>query len=303
MSATQLRPPVRQVHIPVGKAVTGLASRHPGGHPRNSSMSASTPNTTAWLRLHGAARLRFTGSDRLLVLERKHAAILAYLWFEGPTPRARLSGLLWPAAAEERARGNLRQRLSKLRQEAGDIVRDERGVLSLAPTIAIDAAESPRAGLLASFEYDDSEAFARWLDGRRESEREQRKRQWLAEVRTAAQSMRLDDALFAADQLLETDRESEEAYRVLMEVFYLRGDHAAAISAWDRCRTMLRELYGVAAVVRHARTRADHPAGRAGPGKRDAVGAAQPAGHGIASATADCARERHAVGPRGLACR
>ena len=32
---------------------------------------------------------------------------------------------------------------------------------------------------------------------------------------------------------------------MLMEVFYLRGDHAAAISAWDRCRTMLRELYGV----------------------------------------------------------
>ena len=118
------------------------------------------------------------------------------VWFEGARrTRARLSGLLWPAAAEERARGNLRRRLSKLRQEAGDLVRDERGVLSLAPTIAIDAAESPRAGLLASFEYDDSENFARWLDGRRESEREQRKRQWLAEVRTAAQSMRLDDAL------------------------------------------------------------------------------------------------------------
>ena len=65
-------------------------------------------------------------------------------------------------------------------------------------------------------------------------------------VREAARSQRLDDALYAADQLLQTDRESEEAFRVLMEVYYLRGDQAAALSAWDRCREMLRQLYGVA---------------------------------------------------------
>ncbi len=64
-------------------------------------------------------------------------------------------------------------------------------------------------------------------------------------MREAASSQRLDDALYAADQLLQADRESEEAYRVLMEVSYLRGDHAAALSAWDRCRDMLRQLYGV----------------------------------------------------------
>ena len=112
-------------------------------------MTATVSQPTAWLRLHGAARLRLAGRIPL-ALERKHAAILAYLWLEGPTPRARLAGLLWPGAAEDRARGNLRQRLSKLRQEAGAIIQDERGVLSLNAALGFDPAETPGALLLAA---------------------------------------------------------------------------------------------------------------------------------------------------------
>jgi DNA-binding SARP family transcriptional activator len=183
-------------------------------------------------------------------LERKHAALLAWLWLEGPTPRSRLAGLLWPEVPEERARGNLRQRLLKLRQEAGDIVVvDAAGLLSLGPGVRVAPPDPPAAPLLQNLEFDDCEAFARWLESQRERERERRKREWLAEVREAVSSgpgLRLDDALYAADQLLQTDRESEEAYRVLMEVYYLRGDHAGALSAWDRCREMLRQTYGVA---------------------------------------------------------
>lgn len=196
------------------------------------------------LRLHGVAELCLAGAAPQ-PLERKHAALLAWLWLEGPTPRSRLAGLLWPEASEERARGNLRQRLLKLRQLAGDLVQDDNGVLALAPLAAVDPPDPAGAPLLQSLAYDDCEAFVRWLEGRREAERERRKREWLVEVREAAQGQRLDDALYAADQLLQTDRESEEAYRVLMEVYYLRGDHAAALSAWDRCRDMLRQLYGV----------------------------------------------------------
>lgn len=205
------------------------------------------------LSLHGAVHCRqVTGPAR--PLERKHAALLAWLWLEGPTPRSRLAGLLWPEVGEDRARANLRQRLLKLRQEAGDLVQDHAGVLSLAPGVVVDPPDPPAAPLLQPLDFDDCEALARWLEGRREAERERRKREWLAEVREAVaqgqgQGQRLDDALYAADQLLQADRESEEAYRVLMEVYYLRGDHAAALSAWDRCREMLRKLYGVAPSV------------------------------------------------------
>jgi len=189
----------------------------------------------AWVGADGQAR----------ALERKHAALLSWLWLEGPTPRARLAGLLWPEASEERARGNLRQRLLKLRQEVGELVIDQGGSIALSDHVQVLPASPPEVPLLQSLDFDDCEAFARWLTDRREAEREGRKREWLAKVRDAARDQRLDEALFAADQLLQTDRESEEAYRALMEVYFLRGDHAAALSAWDRCRDMLRQLYGV----------------------------------------------------------
>jgi len=196
------------------------------------------------LQLHGDVRALRPGAAPL-PLERKHAALLAYLWREGPTPRARLAGLLWPEVGDDRARSNLRQRLLKLRQHVGALVVDAGGQLSLAPTVQVQPPPQPGAALLGQLAFDDCDALARWLDDQRDSEREARKRGWLARVREAMQGQRLDEALYAADQLLQTDRESEEAFRLLMEVYYLRGDHAAALSAWDRCRDMLRQLYGV----------------------------------------------------------
>ena len=217
--------------------------------PTDSPPAGPTPpagTATVHLALHRSAQWR-SGSHPARSLERKHAALLAWLWLEGPTPRSRLAGLLWPEVGEERARGNLRQRLLKLRQDAGDIVADEAGMLSLTAAVSVDPPDPPSAALLQALDFDDCEGFARWLEGRREAERERRKREWLAEVREAVgqgAGQRLDDALYAADQLLQADRESEEAYRVLMEVYYLRGDHASALGAWDRCRDMLRQIYG-----------------------------------------------------------
>ena len=196
--------------------------------------------------LHGAAHLWSAGGQRV-ALERKQALLLAYLWIEGPTPRGKLAGLLWPEAAEARARGNLRQRLSVLRQAAGvDLVADQRGVLALSPQLDIDPAGATSPALLGTFEFDDCEECAGWLEGQRESQRARQRAALLGEVRSAVQHGRLDDALRRADQLLALDRESEEAYRAQMEVLYLRGDTAAAIAVWDRCKEMLRQLYGVA---------------------------------------------------------
>jgi len=205
--------------------------------------AGSTPALTA--HLHGAAHLLAAGGARV-ALERKQALLLAYLWIEGPTPRGKLAGLLWPDVPEARARGNLRQRLAVLRQAAGaDAIVDSRGVLGLAPAMAVQPAGAASAPLLAAFEYDDCEASALWLEGQREAQRSQQRAGLLAEVRAAVQSGELDEALHLADRLLALDRESEEAYRTQMEVLYLRGDAAAAIAVWDRCKDMLRQLYGV----------------------------------------------------------
>ncbi|MEO8526796.1 MAG: AAA family ATPase, partial [Caldimonas sp.] len=166
---------------------------------------------------------------------------------EGPTPRGKLARLLWPDAPDARARGNLRQRLAVLRQAAGaDLVSDAGGVLSLAPSLRIEPAGSAGEELLARFEYEDSEAAAHWLDAQRESRRSQQRAVMLGAIRASVQAGLLDEAMRLADELLTTDRESEEAYRAQMEVLYLRGDTAAAIAVWDRCKEMLRQLYGVA---------------------------------------------------------
>jgi DNA-binding SARP family transcriptional activator len=196
------------------------------------------------LQLHGVPGHQVP-DGRMQPLERKHAALLTYLSREGPTPRARLAGLLWPDAGEARARANLRQRLLTLRRTHGALVHDDGTVLALAAGVHLLQPEPPQAPLLGGLAYDDCDDFARWLDTQRDVDRERHKRAWRTRVRDAAQAGRLDEALLAADTLLQVDRESEEAYRALMEVYYLRGDHAAALAAWDRCREMLRVLYGV----------------------------------------------------------
>jgi DNA-binding SARP family transcriptional activator len=209
----------------------------------DSSLPPPAPDAVACL--HGDAHLRTAGGVRI-ALERKQALLLAYLWVEGPTPRGKLAALLWPEAGEARARGNLRQRLSMLRQRVGTaLVADERGVLALSPLLEIEPPGPAAATLLASFDFDDCDDAAAWLDGQRESERLRQRTGLLAAVRAAVHEGRLDDALGLADQLLGLDRESEEAYRTQMEVLYLRGDTAAAIAVWDRCKEMLRQLYGV----------------------------------------------------------
>lgn len=198
------------------------------------------------LRLHGAAQLS-VGADAPIALERKLALLLAYLWIEGPTPRGKLAGLLWPGVAETRARGNLRQRLSILRQQAGtELTADQAGNLALAPGLHVEPAATTGAALLAPFDYDNCAEGAAWLEGQRESQRLNQGAKLRSEVRAAVRSGQLDEALHLADRLLALDRESEEAYRIQMEVLYLRGDTAAAIAVWDRCKEMLRQLYGAA---------------------------------------------------------
>ncbi|CAN5323114.1 hypothetical protein BH10PSE17_BH10PSE17_00720 [soil metagenome] len=180
-----------------------------------------------------------------MAIERKQAALIAWLVTYGPTPRSRLAGLLWPGVADARARGNLRQSLSKLHQIAKvQFVLSEGPLLALADDVVVEAAPAG-ARWLESFSYDDCSELAAWVQAGDEARRSARRQALLVQVRAAARDGELDRALHGADELLALDRESEEAYRVLMEVFYLRGDRAAAIDVWDRCRTMVRGLYGV----------------------------------------------------------
>jgi DNA-binding SARP family transcriptional activator len=204
----------------------------------------SAPAHPSTLRLHGTAEVRRAGAAPQ-TLERKQAALLAWLSVEGPTPRARIAALLWPEVDDERARANLRQRLAKLRALDADLLVDDGRLLALSADVKVEPEDVVQGTLLSAFDYADCEVFAQWLDGQREAARTLRQQAWRDRARSAVETGDFAAAQQAAEALLVLDHESEDAHRLLMQALYLRGAYAEAITVWDRCREMLRQLYGV----------------------------------------------------------
>ena len=196
------------------------------------------------LKLHGQASLQLAGRPPA-PLERKQAALLAYLHHEGPTPRALLAGLFWPEAPNEGARSNLRQCIARLRRLAPGLLVDSPGLLSIASAAAVLPTDPAGSTLLASFDYADCEEFGRWLQARRADDDIAQRNGLTAAIRGATQRGDFELAQTLADTLLGLDRESEDSYRALMELAYLRGDFAAALAVLGRCTRMLEQLYGV----------------------------------------------------------
>ncbi len=87
---------------------------------------AGLPLVETTIRAGALARLQLLAAPALVrpdatvvPLERKDAALLALLAFDGPTSRSRAAALLWPDADADKARNSLRQRLFRLRRAAG----------------------------------------------------------------------------------------------------------------------------------------------------------------------------------------
>jgi DNA-binding SARP family transcriptional activator len=203
----------------------------------------------------GGAHLLGLGEP--LPLERKTAAVLAYLALEGPTAKYQLSGLLWPDSREATARNNMRQLLRRLRVATGaELVMGE-GLISLSDAVSTDAAELEAhvsAGrhaealtfhgeLLAGLDFADCLELDSWLQRARERLLGLRRRAADTEADRLEQRGELTRALEFATRSLELEPCSEETYRRLMRLHYLAGDRAAALVVFEQCRHMLqREL-------------------------------------------------------------
>lgn len=179
-----------------------------------------------------------------LPMARREAALLAWLHLEGPTPRAALAGLIWPGGSEPRARTNLRQLLLRMRRQAGELLAETDGLLALAPGLQV-AARAP-GRLLGALEFDDAPELAEWLAQQRAHDQRERVRLSLAAGEAALARADLDGALAAANAALAADATAEQAYRLRMATLARQGDRAAAIAAWDDCRTALRQAFGIA---------------------------------------------------------
>jgi DNA-binding SARP family transcriptional activator len=185
---------------------------------------------------------RCTMSDgRVIDLEPKDALLLAYLAVEGPTPRGRLATLLWPDVDDERARGNLRQRLLRLKRSTGVELVAGNPQAALAAGIGHDLDDGHE--LLHGIEPHQAGGLADWLEAQRERRLRARIEGLDAATTQAENEGDLAAALRHASALVDLDPLSEHAHRRVMRVHYLRGDPAAAAAAYERCRdTLRREL-------------------------------------------------------------
>jgi len=196
-----------------------------------------------------------TSSGTWVVLERKAAALLAILAMDGPTSRARLAAHLWPDSDEKKARGNLRQTLSRLRKlvaaelvEAGDPLRLADGIETDLEGL-LRGGTSPVAplgfGLLGGLDFSDCDELASWIDTATVRLRKALLTRLEAEADRLEQGDRPSDAFAIADRIVELDPLSERVHRRLIRLHYLAGDRAAAIQAFERCRKILLEELGV----------------------------------------------------------
>jgi DNA-binding SARP family transcriptional activator/tetratricopeptide (TPR) repeat protein len=264
-----------------GQAVAVLEFRQPS---RFRAEAPTHPNPHHGLSVTLLGPFRVFGGDGadLLPRVRKTRAVLAILALAAPqpVPRAQIIALLWSRRDPPQARGSLRQAVLDLRLTLGPanvLLRAERGHLALSDDglqvdarqvlLATSAQPAPlelwQGGLLSDLIGLDP-AFDQWLD-------EQCKRLW-QRIRTIgamvlAGASGPDATIAAAERLLEIDAAHEDAWRALIRVQSERGDLAAAIAAYERCRTTLSAHYQIVpsdettALVAALRTRPTPPTG------------------------------------------
>ncbi len=175
-------------------------------------------------------------------LEPKDALLLAYLVVEGSTSRARLAALLWPDVDDERARGNLRQRLLRLKRTTGAELVTGNPQARLVAGMEHDLEDS--CELLAGIQPEQAGGLSEWLEAQRERRRRVRLTVLEAAVAQAQAEGDYAVALEHANRLIDLDPWSESAHRQVMKLHYLRGDVGAAVAAYERCARLLRAELG-----------------------------------------------------------
>lgn len=203
------------------------------------------------------------------LISAKGQALLVYLAVTGQTcSRQAISGLLWGDLSEERARGNLRFTLSKLRSVVGDYLTATRQSLAFDPSLPhyLDAGEftrhcaSPekadpaelesavdlyRGNFLDDFHLHDAPDFETWVVVERERF-QQMALASLAHLAACAQAQHeFNQAIAFTRRILSFEPWREEAHRQLMTLLAQSGHRTAALSQFEICKKQLDEELGV----------------------------------------------------------
>ncbi len=179
---------------------------------------------------------------RTVALETKDALLLAYLAIQGQTARATIAENLWPDVDAERARGNLRARLLRMKQRVGADLLAPGAHVKLAAGITHDLEDD--GDVLAPVALEEAGGFGDWLETERLARKARRGDKLAAASAEAEAAGQIAAALEHAQALIALDPVSEHAHRRVMRLHYLRGDQAAARAAYQRCADVLRRELG-----------------------------------------------------------
>jgi DNA-binding SARP family transcriptional activator len=187
---------------------------------------------------------------------RKAMALIAYLAIEGPAPRARLADGLWPSIEPEKARGNLRRELNRLRHTPlGDEIVSEGTGISLSEPFSCDvrefskkseaqdfsgALELYRGPLLDGLELYDADGFDDWLARRRTALSERQRAMLALAAKSREQNGDLRGALLCFLDLIRLDATQESFHREAMRLHYLVGEREAALERFAELKRVLR---------------------------------------------------------------
>lgn len=192
--------------------------------------------------------------------------LIALLALESrPVPRPYVAGRLWPDVTENRALGNLRSTLWRLRQDSLNMVNSNRGQLQLDPATSIDVPEMVAVArrLLrpeSNCSDDDldvtrfkGELLADWSDDWLILERERLRQLCLYAIEAIAsrltQASRYAEAVDAALIAIASEPFRESAYRTLIQAHLAGGNKGEAVRQYTKYRNFLAQELGAAPSV------------------------------------------------------
>jgi DNA-binding SARP family transcriptional activator len=179
----------------------------------------------------------------------KALALLAYLALEpGAHRREQVTALLWGDSPEEKARGSLRQALTRLRDVLGEALRIDRTVVELVGALECDVTEftrlatSDRAAALAieiprfleGFSIRGGHVFEEWADEKRATLFRQYARLMGEEAKGALAQRAWREAQQIAERWHDLDHLRDEPVSVIMEAQFLLGERDDALATYAR---------------------------------------------------------------------
>ncbi len=190
----------------------------------------------------------------------KPAMLLAMVALEGHAERRRLAALLWPDSAPQQALNNLRTLVHRLNQRfGGELVTGAehlridsaqahvtlQGSDELLAALGAGGAERCELLAEAGIEAGAAEALDHWLEAARQRLRHMQLAGLGEALGQALAENRAERAVALARACVQLEPLSEQWHRQLMDTLVRCGDRAAALVAYEGCKTRLRQALGV----------------------------------------------------------